>query len=209
MAKRLALIFITGLLSLGAGFWVGQHPQYYQQYLDLNKSEILFYSEDLQELFPLELQREIQRKSPVKVRFISSDPEAADILLVDQNYLKLSGHFEIEQSSTNTSLWKNQFILIAADFQRDLFKEKRAVPVLWKVKDHRLRILSLMIDSERGKKTSVLWNFIQFFMSEDIYSQWLKAQDWNTTLLRYDEGHMEETRKASSVRKLNLSNTEI
>ncbi len=206
---RYFLLLTTAGFCLLVGFWIGNHPSYYQKYLDLYKPEIIFYAKEMDELFPLEFRNELQAKSPVKIHFEPNNTENVDVFLVDQVFLKSFDTAIIGTSKNTTTHWNDIFKLISPDFQRELFKRTKAIPVLWKIKDNHLVVLSFVIDANKNHKASILWKFIQIFLNNDIHKQWLNRHKWNTTLLHFDEGSLDENRKASAIRKSVLVNLEI
>jgi hypothetical protein len=195
-----ALVTVTAFFS--AGYWIGTHPNYYDKYLDLTKSEILFYSQE-ENLFPSVFLSEIQNSSPMKMTFQSSSPQAADILLVDSNFIKNSAFLKpIKNTAITWGLDQ-----VSPDFQLEFFKENAAIPLLWKQSDNKLRILAIVFNRKVGLAQTR--QLLEFFLSKDFSVQWMKHQDWNSTLLKIDESSVSEKRKASFVRQLKLNKIEI
>jgi len=182
---------------------VGYHPQYYQRYLDLYKSDVLFYSATPENLFPEAFQKELLKHADFKVRFVSTDPEAAEILLVNQDYFKNKKTSGLKIRAQEKSDWEKLFQMVSPDFQRDIFKDNWAIPLLWKVDNGKLIVLSLTIESD-GYRAHEIWKFVSHMMSDPIYSSWLGYHQWNTTLYKFDEGPLSENRKAGAIRKFDL-----
>ncbi len=205
MFKQVIQVFFIIVTCLAGGYWVGTHPQYYQRYLDINKSDVVIYCKDVAELFPDKFQTQIQRQFPMKIKFITENPTEADILLVDQQFLKQNSEIKFDGSRLGESRWQSLFRQISPDFQLDLFKQKKTIPALWKIEAERMRILSFAVNIDKKKKSGLAWAAIQLFMNLDNHSKWLNQHNWGTTLLKFDESALEENRKASAIRKINLN----
>jgi hypothetical protein len=195
-----ALITVTAFFS--AGYWIGTHPGYYDKYLDLTKSEVLFYSQE-ENLFPPTFLNEIQNSSPMKMTFQTSSPQLADVLLVDSNFIKNSTFLKPKKSAA-ISWGMDQ---VSPDFQLDFFKENAAIPLLWKQSDTKLRILAIVFNHKLSPAQTR--QLLEYFLSKDFSMQWMKSQDWNSTLLKIDESNVSEKRKAIFVRQLKLNKIEI
>jgi hypothetical protein len=192
-----------------AGYWIGTHPHYYDRYLDLTKSEVVFYSQEPDTLFPVSFRTEIQSQSPTKIKFISDSPETADVLLVDTTFIKTRSLIP----SLKNSDWMSLFDKVSPDFQLEIFKSSKAIPVLWKENKGKLRILSLITSARanvnKEKMSHLDFRLIQFILNRDFHLRWMKYHDWNSALLKMDESSLDEKRKASFLRQLNLEKIEL
>jgi len=200
-------IFI--LVCFGIGYWTGLHPRILEQYINLTQREILFYVDD-PELFSPLTKEHLVNSSHVRIKYISENPETADICLFN-----LESYKKIEANTIPTSMTKKEIQIsnqinsfrkrISPDFLIQELESTRALPVLWKYDKKKIDIKILFprlkVNSSLNQKIYDIFNAL---FDAEFQQPWIVRSNWGTTLLKLDESFLPEEKKAIYIRKLNL-----
>lgn len=201
--KKAIGITVYLLLFLFSGYWVGKNPDFYKETITLGNSLPKIYI-DKENPFPPILVEKMKSISHLDFEITSEQPEAADLWLTDEQFLRNAKQFP------NLKFHQLQNKTISPDFKLQEQEVFHSLPLAWKKEGPHIHIAILTAPiQKKSKQSRAVQMLIQSLYSKEFQLEMIQSSDWNTVVLPLDEMNIPKERKASFIRSLSLIQTNV